>query len=291
MALKLDLDKRIASNLRNAIGDENIQGIFDNLKKAYKFILDHYEGDDEWGYDEDSYERDIENIEDVEEYSADDYDEIDRLLGDFWDLCDNIRVWIPIEYTREAAKPIFTKKSKAKLPVNNDNDLELLTEADEGDEEEDNLFGDANDITLTGDIEKDFNNVVDFLKSQSYHDLGDALKDVINDPKLYDLLSKGFGNGELAKVKMSSSTVGIPVQQLFPTQSEIGLDNSLKFPLKSDCSKYFTGDTVTIVSPIITYRKTYVIDGHHRWSQLYMVNPDAKISAINFNYEDNIIIL
>ena len=179
---------------------------------------------------------------------------------------------------------VFTKKSSAK-PKADVKKYKKLTEADE--EEADTTFGDVDDIPLSGDTEQDFNKVVDFLKSQSYHDLGDALKDIVDDPKLYNLLASGFGDGELAKVKMSNSTVGLPVQSLFPTQSEIGLDNSLKFPLKSDCSKYFSDSAITIVAPIITYRKTYVIDGHHRWSQLYMINPDAKISAINFNYEDS----
>ena len=123
------------------------------------------------------------------------------------------------------------------------------------------------------------------LRDTSYEDLGPALEDIVNDPKLYKLLSEGFGNGELAEVDMSSSTVAIPVTQLLPSQSEIGLDNSLSYPLKQDCSNLFNSP-VTIVSPIITYRKTFIIDGHHRWSQLYMMNPSAKINAINFNYNE-----
>lgn len=151
--------------------------------------------------------------------------------------------------------------------------------------EDDTEFGDPSDIRLTGDVEKDFNTVVEMLRDTSYEDLGPALEDIVNDPKLYKLLSEGFGNGELAEVDMSSSTVAIPVTQLLPSQSEIGLDNSLSYPLKQDCSNLFNSP-VTIVSPIITYRKTFIIDGHHRWSQLYMMNPSAKINAINFNYNE-----
>lgn len=145
-------------------------------------------------------------------------------------------------------------------------------------------FGDIDDIAAGGNTEEAFDKLVEMLRKTSYEDLGPALEDIVDDPKLYALFSEGFGNGELADVKMSSSPTAISVAQLLPSQSEIGLDNSLSYPLKQDCSQLFKG-TVQIVAPIITYRKTFIIDGHHRWSQLYMMNPKAKISAINFNYD------
>lgn len=153
-------------------------------------------------------------------------------------------------------------------------------------ETDDDDFGDVSDIQLSGNVEKDFNTVVNLLRKTSYEDLGPALEDIVNDPKLYTLLSEGFGEGDLANVNMSSSTTAIAVTQLLPSQSEIGLDNSLSYPLRQDCSNLFNSP-VTIVSPIITYRKTFIIDGHHRWSQLYMMNPSAKISSINFNYKES----
>lgn len=157
-------------------------------------------------------------------------------------------------------------------------------------EEYDDTFGDASDINLTGDLEKDFDTLINKLRKTDYEDLGEELKNICDDPKLYALLSKGFGNGELADVKMSSSVIAIPVKQLLPSQSEIGLDNSLKFPLKSDNLNggiNLFKDPVTVVAPIVTYRKTFIVDGHHRWSELYMINPNAKIAAINFNYEQD----
>ena len=158
--------------------------------------------------------------------------------------------------------------------------------ADKTSEEDDTEFGDPSDETVSGDVEETFNKLVDMLRKTSYEDLGPALEDIVDDPKLYAILKEGFGDGELANVKMSSAPTAIAVTQLLPSQSEIGLDNSLSYPLKQDCSKLFDG-TVTIVAPIVTYRKTFIIDGHHRWSQLYMMNPKAKISAINFNYEES----
>lgn len=152
--------------------------------------------------------------------------------------------------------------------------------ADEGE------FGDGSDESLSGDVEADFERLVSMLRKTSYEQLGPALEDVVDDPKLYSLLAEGFGDGDLADVKMSTSPTSIAVTQLLPSQSEIGLDNSLSYPLKQDCTNLFKSP-VTIVAPIVTYRKTFIIDGHHRWSQLYMINPKAKITAINFNYSES----
>ena len=157
-------------------------------------------------------------------------------------------------------------------------------EETKSDADYDNEFDDIGDISLPDDVDEAFDMLVDMLRKQSFEDLGDALEDIVNDDKLYALLSEGFGDGELANVKMSSESTGIPVVQLLPSQSEIGLDNSLNYPLSMDCTNYFN-DIVKIVAPVITYRKTFIIDGHHRWSQLYMINPKAKIAAINFNYD------
>lgn len=153
------------------------------------------------------------------------------------------------------------------------------------DEQVDTEFGDPTDISLSGNVEQDFNTLIELLRKESYPDLVEDLEKIVKDPKLYEIFAEGFGEGELANVKMSATTTSIPVDQLLPSQNEIGLDNSLKFPLTktSDCSIYFK-DPVKIVAPIITYRKTFIIDGHHRWSQVYMMNPKAKIAAINFNY-------
>lgn len=138
---------------------------------------------------------------------------------------------------------------------------------------------------VSEDPEEAFDDLVDSLQSLSLGDLGDKLDDICDDPKLYALLCEGFGAGDLASVKMSAGAEAIPVQRLIPLQREIGLDNSLKFPLQSDCSTYFNSP-VTVVAPIVTYNGQFIVDGHHRWSQVYMVNPDATISAINFSYGD-----
>jgi len=40
---------------------------------------------------------------------------------------------------------------------------------------------------------------------------------------------------------------------------------------------------VVIVAPIVIFNKQYIIDGHHRWSQIYVANPGATVKCININ--------
>lgn len=76
--------------------------------------------------------------------------------------------------------------------------------------------------------------------------------------------------------------IPIKVSKLRPTQNEIGLENSLNWAITSkNADEYFSPNPVIIGFPILTYKKQFVLDGHHRWSQLYMMNPKAKIIAYN----------
>lgn len=131
--------------------------------------------------------------------------------------------------------------------------------------------------------EAQFESLVKKLKELSYTDSIDYLDDIVKDRKLRAVLALGFG-GELSDTKLNSHVVDIPVQRLMPTQNEIDLDKSLAWILngKQDLDKFFK-DSVTVVAPIITYNKTFVIDGHHRWSQAFCCNPNIKIKAINFD--------
>jgi len=156
-----------------------------------------------------------------------------------------------------------------------------ILEANEQDEI-DNIDSDVDDVALSGDVKEDFKKLIQQLRAESYGDLNDALDKICKDPKLYALLSKGFGNGDLASFKMSASTVSIPVTRLLPSQSEIGLEDSLKYPLKGYVDTYFQ-DPVTVVAPIVTFNKQWIVDGHHRWSQTFVANPEARITAINFS--------
>lgn len=83
--------------------------------------------------------------------------------------------------------------------------------------------------------------------------------------------------------KVNYKPVDIPVSALKPTQDEIGMNESLKYVLENkDVAKnYLTcGDKgVLVVREILTTGGKLIIDGHHRWSQVYAINPACKIKA------------
>lgn len=79
------------SALRLAIKDESPMGVINSLKKAYTELKDAGLIDE---YDFDSY------ISDLEIYEEDDDDieeSADFELDNFYDLCDYLRVWIPLD--------------------------------------------------------------------------------------------------------------------------------------------------------------------------------------------------
>lgn len=106
---------------------------------------------------------------------------------------------------------------------------------------------------------------------------------------LSDEQKKVFMNnfGEYDEITPNVQETSTLVTELFPSQSAIGLENSLNYALKEDCSKFFSGSAVTIVAPVLTYKNQFIIDGHHRWSQAYMINPECEINCTNFDYAQN----
>ena len=139
------------------------------------------------------------------------------------------------------------------------------------------IFADA-----TPEQEATFNELVERIQKLSYPSSIKYMDSIVKDPKLRFILSLGFG-GELADTDLKSKDCDIAVQELMPTQNEIDLDKSLQWILngKQDLRKFFK-PSVTVVAPIVSFKSTFVIDGHHRWSQAYICNPKLKIKSIDF---------
>lgn len=164
---------------------------------------------------------------------------------------------------------------------------ELIPEADE---KFDDTFGDIDDVSLSGNVEKDYATLIHKLQDTGNVHLNEALEKICHDPKLYTFISKAFGESELANVRISRSPTAIPVKSLLSCRKEFSLDDSLLFALNSDNLNgkinMFTSPA-TVIAPIITYRKSFIIDGHHRWAELYAMNPNSMITAINIDYEQD----
>lgn len=109
------------------------------------------------------------------------------------------------------------------------------------------------------------------------------LKKYQTDPKVLAALKAGTTDGKPTDEKFSVSDTSFAAKKLKPTQNEIGAEESLKNILtdKYDSLEGFLKGSASFPDPIITYNSEYVLDGHHRWSQVYAANPNAKIPALN----------
>ena len=115
-----------------------------------------------------------------------------------------------------------------------------------------------------------------------------ALKSNVADPKVKAFISAGKLDNDDNDDKFSFSETSLPVAGLKPTQNEIDVDKSLAWPLKKSKTfiEFVSGDgPFTLGGPIVTYKGQYIIDGHHRWSQLYACNKNAQINAVDITLE------
>lgn len=87
------------------------------------------------------------------------------------------------------------------------------------------------------------------------------------------------------KAPINTQDISVPVTKPMPTQNEIDIDKSLKYPLTDveSAQKCLKGGSVSIAgNNIVTGGGgSFIIDGHHRWSQLYCMNPQASITAMD----------
>jgi hypothetical protein len=75
------------------------------------------------------------------------------------------------------------------------------------------------------------------------------------------------------------------VATLIPTQNEIDVSKSLSFPLTNvpTAQLYLAGGNIAVAGKKIVTSGggKYIIDGHHRWSQVFVVNPDCLYQCLD----------
>lgn len=125
----------------------------------------------------------------------------------------------------------------------------------------------------------------------SYEDFVKELGDMAGDDKIVAAIRAGKRDGKISDEKVNFTRATIPVRKLHPTQNEIDVDKSLKIQLSGEypgqLEMILKGDDVLIKAPIIVLNNKYIIDGHHRWSQVYAMNSDATMAILNMNIDED----
>ena len=118
-----------------------------------------------------------------------------------------------------------------------------------------------------------------------------VLKKYAADPSFDKIATAGHTDGQPSDEVAKVDPATVSAKDLTATQAEIGFGNSLADQVanKYDATKTALGlnGTPIVMSskagpvPILVYNGKYILDGHHRWSQIMMVNPDGAVKIDN----------
>lgn len=111
------------------------------------------------------------------------------------------------------------------------------------------------------------------LRSQSYRAYIAGLA-ALPEKEISDKMS-------LTEIDIDKEEKSLYVSGLLPTQSQVFLDGALPKLTVEQVPDFFK-DEVEIKFPIVTFNDHFVIDGHHRWLSIAMLNPNARIKCVNF---------
>ena len=122
-------------------------------------------------------------------------------------------------------------------------------------------------------------------------DFVSGLRTIISDPKVQQFLKSAKHDGNLTddNISIDETAKLVNVNTLKPTQNEVFLDKSIEYPMQKnpDQIRNFILNGKQEGMPAIVTSGGYVIDGHHRWSQVFCWNKDAEIPAYNIKFNGN----
>ncbi len=143
-----------------------------------------------------------------------------------------------------------------------------------------------NDQSLTDDQPKKQTQKLSSLFKKSYPSFVPALETLTMDDKFMNAL-KG---DEDTEDKLVVSTKTVKCCDLIPLQNEIDVVKTLDYFLKDNIERK---DIIKICSdkvynpkelskkdqPIVISGEKYIIDGHHQWASIFILNPEASIQV------------
>jgi hypothetical protein len=135
-----------------------------------------------------------------------------------------------------------------------------------------------------------------FIKGQDkgLEDYTTMLKQIASDPEFRKLAFAGRKDASGPGDETLTVSKGTPVaaKDLTPTQYDIDMEKSLGDQMKNRWDPPSTETAlqkvVTMPSPggqipLLTYNNKYILDGHHRWSQVMMTNPEGMMTVSNLS--------
>jgi len=136
-------------------------------------------------------------------------------------------------------------------------------------------------INYLEELNKNYELQIQNLLGEQYPEFVEILGKNIKDKKFRQALFRLE-----KKNKINTKILSAKAYDMMPTQNEIDVDKSLFYPLTlpKTTRMYLSQKTPIMVggNPIVTCDNTkYIIDGHHRWSQIYVLNPDALIQCLD----------
>jgi len=131
-------------------------------------------------------------------------------------------------------------------------------------------------------LKEDEKSELEAILKDDYPTFVQKLGDNIKDPKFKEAI-KSLAD----TTPIKTTDIAADVKKLKPTQNEIAADKSLNYPLTDPATAeaYLKGGTVAPGGKKIVTGGggAFIVDGHHRWSQVYVINPDCKIEAMDIS--------
>ena len=135
---------------------------------------------------------------------------------------------------------------------------------------------------------------ISLYKVKDYEAFIEQLGDISSDSKVKAVLLGGLYDGQIKDDKLNIKDITTKTSTFKPTQREIDLEASLKWIGKNpeNISNILKGSSVGPEyfggNEIVSANGEYLIDGHHRWSQIYFINPDTKIKTVDLPIQNPI---